>query len=90
MAYDDGLQLEMNFDPTVNRFHENLDQGNFILLFEQQAPSDTTDPQIAGERLREFEYAALGIKGIPAGLAITDRFMSPNTLNAPDVAMALT
>jgi methylenetetrahydrofolate reductase (NADPH) len=89
MVYEDGLQLEMNFDPTVNRFHENLDQGNFILLFEQQAPSDTTDPLIAGERLKEFEYAVLGIKGIPAGLAITDRFASPNTLNAPDIAMTL-
>ena len=88
MSYD-GLQLEMNFDPSKNRFHENLDDGVFMLLFEQHAPSDTTDPAIAGERLKELEYAALGIEDIPAGLAITDRFISPNTLNASSIATAL-
>ncbi|MCK4982648.1 MAG: hypothetical protein KAS17_06970, partial [Victivallaceae bacterium] len=79
----------MNFDPGKNRFHENLDAGVFMLLFEQNAPSDDTDPVIAGERLKELEYAVLGIEGIPAGLAITDRFTSPNTLNALSIATAL-
>jgi len=86
---DDGLQLEMNFDPSKNRFHKNLDAGVFMLLFEQNAPSDDTDPVIAGERLQELEYAVLGIEGIPAGLAITDRFTSPNTLNALSIATSL-
>ncbi len=89
MSYDSGLQLEMNFDPSKNRFHKNLDAGVFMLLFEQHAPSDDTDPVIAGERLKELEYAVLGIEGIPAGLAITDRFTSPNTLNALSIATAL-
>lgn len=88
MSYD-GLQLEMNFDPSKNRFRENLDNGVFMLLFEQSAPSDDTDPAVAGERLKELEYATLGIKGIPSGLAITDRFTSPNTLSAPSIATAL-
>ena len=88
MSYD-GLQLEMNFDPSINRFRENLDDGIFMLLFEQHAPSNTTDPELAGERLKELEYAALGIEGIPTGLAITDRFISPNTLNAATIATAL-
>ena len=88
MSYD-GLQLEMNFDPSQNRFHKNLDNGVFMLLFEQHAPSSTTDPAIAGERLKELEYAALGIKDIPSGLAISDRFISPNTLNASSIATTL-
>ena len=83
---DDGLQLEMNFDPSQNRFRENLNNGVFMLLFEQHAPSDDTDPAIAGERLKELEYAVLGIEGIPAGLALSDRFLSPKTLNASSIA----
>jgi methylenetetrahydrofolate reductase (NADPH) len=88
MSYD-GLQLEMNFDPSQNRFHEHLDNGDFILLFELHTPRSSTDPNIAGERFREFEYAALGIKGIPTGLAITDRFASPDTLSAASMATSL-
>ncbi len=85
----DGLQLEMNFDPSQNRFQKHLDAGVFTLLFEQHAPSDDSNPVIAGERLQELEYAVLGIKGIPAGLAVTDRFLSPNTLKAPNIATSL-
>ena len=86
---NDGLQLEMNFDPGKNRFHKNLDDGTFMLLFEQHAPSNDSDPLIAGERLKEIEYAVLGIDSIPSGLAITDRFISPNTLNASSIATSL-
>ena len=86
---DDGLQLEMNFDPSQNHFHKNLDNGEFVLLFEYHAPSDDTAPAVAGERLKEFEYAVLSIENIPAGLAITDRFLSPNTLNASSIATDL-
>ncbi len=88
MSYN-GLQLEMNFDPGKNRFHENLNNGEFVLLFEYNAPSNDTDPALAGERLKEFEYAVLGIEGIPAGLALTDRFVSPDTLDASTIATAL-
>ena len=84
-----GLQLEMNFDPSKNRFHKNLDNGEFMLLFEQNAPSGDTNPRIASERLKELEYAVLGIENIPSGLAITDHFSSPNSLANSNIVTAL-
>ncbi|MDD5728328.1 MAG: methylenetetrahydrofolate reductase C-terminal domain-containing protein [Victivallales bacterium] len=88
MSYD-GLQLEMNFDPGQNRFRENLENGVFMLLFEQHAPHEDTDPEIAAGRLRELEYAVLKIKEIPAALALTDRFDNPDTIDASDLVTAL-
>ena len=88
MSYD-GLQLEMNFDPDKNRFRENLDNGVFMLLFEQHAPHEDSDPAFAAERLSQLEYTVLGIKDIPAALAITDRFDQPGTLDASDLIKSL-
>ncbi|MDD5698676.1 MAG: methylenetetrahydrofolate reductase C-terminal domain-containing protein [Victivallaceae bacterium] len=85
----DGLQLEINFDPDKNRFRASLDHGEFTVLFECQMPGDDTAPSAAGERLKEFEYAVLGIDDFPAGLALTGRLTAANSLNPAAVAAAL-
>ncbi|QSH41105.1 methylenetetrahydrofolate reductase C-terminal domain-containing protein [Lentisphaerota bacterium ZTH] len=88
MSYG-GLQLEMNFDSSMNRFQNCLDNGVFVMLVEQSAPTTGTDPAIAGERLQELEYAVLNINELPTGLAITDRFGTPDTWSASQYAASL-
>jgi methylenetetrahydrofolate reductase (NADPH) len=88
MAYG-GLQLEMNFDSSINRFRNCLDNGVFLMLIEQNAPGKDTDPVAAAEKLAEIEYTVLNINEIPTGLAITDKYSVPDTWKAAEYAATL-
>jgi len=84
-----GIQLEMNFDSSRNRFKTNLNEGNFFVLFEANPPSRQADLDASKERLTELEFAVAGITSLPAGLAVTDRYTTVDTWNVADYASAL-
>ncbi len=86
------LQLQMNLDaaPTRNRFREQLNSGEFVLLVENSSPGKDTDPAAASGRLAELESAVLAIKCIPAALAVTDGYhISERSWRAAEYVAAL-
>ena len=86
---DSGLQLEMNFDGSINRFQTCLDNGVFVMLVEHNSPGKDTDPALAGERLAELEYGILNINELPTGLAITDKYAFLDSWGAAEYASSL-
>lgn len=84
------LQLEMNFtDSEENRFQENLNRGNFVMLIEVNAPTREFELKVGHERLRELEFEVLKIKDIPTGIAFIDNNNSADTWHVADFAAGL-
>lgn len=84
-----GIQLEMNFEETGNRFKSRLDNGQFFILVEVNTPSNKADFNASVTRAAEIEYAASSIKEIPVCLAFTDKYQSVDTFNTCDFASKL-
>lgn len=83
------LQLEINFARHGNRFRDALNRGEFVLLIENASPGRDNDPGASAERLAALESAVLGIEGINAALAITDRDCHLDVWRAVEYASAL-
>ena len=83
------LQLEINFAKHGNRFRDALNRGEFVLLIENASPGRDNDPGASAERLAALESAVLGIEGINAALAITDRDCHLDVWRAVEYASAL-
>ncbi len=87
---DGGIQLEMNFDGALgNRFKEKLDNGNFQVLVEINAPPSETKLADAVARFSEIEYLVSARQEINAALTFTDRYAYPNSLDNIQFAAAL-
>jgi methylenetetrahydrofolate reductase (NADPH) len=87
---DHSLQLEMNFSDAVsNRFQENLNQGNFIMLTEINAPGRDLELSVGHERLRELEFEVAKISNFPAGIAFTNNNSSADSWHVADFAAGL-
>lgn len=86
---DSGIQLEMNFESNRNRLHDKLNSGEFFVLFEVNTPSAQADLKSSQDRLSEIEFATAAIKGLPAALAITDKYNNHNSWNIADFASVL-
>lgn len=87
---DNGLQLEMNFgSPGGNRFHENLDNGTFMMLVEVNTPGRDLDINAAHDKLRDIEFAVSKSARIPTGIAFTDKYGSKECWNVADYAAGL-
>lgn len=67
------MQQTMNFEPSRNRFKDNLNSGKFPILIEAPIPERNID--VAGQtaRLKELENTILEIKDYPVSLAILDQ-----------------
>ncbi len=86
----DGIQLEMNFDGAMgNRFKEKLDNGNFQVLVEVNAPPAETPLEDAAARFSDIEYLVSSKQEINAALAFTDRYAYPDALDTIQFASAL-
>ena len=83
------LQLEINFAKHGNRFRDALNRGEFVLLIENASPGRDNDPAASAERLAALESAVLGIEGVNAALAITDRYHNLDVWRAAEYASAL-
>ena len=84
-----GIQLEMNFDGAMgNRFKEKLDNGDFQVLVEVNAPPSETDLADAVARFSEIEYLVSAKREINAALAFTDRYAYPDSLDNVQFAAA--
>ncbi len=83
------LQLEINFAKHGNRFREALNRGEFVLLIENASPGRDNDPAASADRLAALESAVLGIEGVNAALAITDRYHNLDVWRAAEYASAL-
>ena len=84
-----GIQLELVFEETANRFKDRLDNGSFFVLAEVNTPAKKSDLSAAVNRASEIEYAVSGVRNIPACLAITDKYLSPDSWNIGDFASQL-
>lgn len=85
-----GIQLEMNFDGAKgNRFKEKLDNGNFQVLLEVNAPPSETKLADAVARFSEIEYLVSARQELNAALAFTDRYHYPDSLDNIQFASAL-
>ncbi len=83
------LQLQINFAERRNRFRDALGRGEFVLLIENASPGRDNDPAASAERLAALESAVLGIPGINAALAITDRDRNLDNWRAAEYAAGL-
>ncbi len=87
---DNGIQLEMNFDGARgNRFKELLDNGDFFVLIEINAPSSESKAKDAAARAADLEYLVSAQKEVPAGLAFTDKLRNADSVNVVEFASAL-
>jgi len=87
---DSGIQLEMNFEGARgNRFKEFLDNGEFFVLVEVNAPSRESKPKDAAARASDLEYLVSAQKEVPAGLAFTDKLRNLDSINVAEFATAL-
>lgn len=68
---NDGIQLELNFDSTRNRFKEWLDAGRFFILIEVDGPAPDQSVKAALRRASELEYAVYESDQDTAGLALS-------------------
>ncbi len=85
-----GIQLEMNFDGAMgNRFKEKLDNGNFQVLVEINAPPSETKLADAVARFSEIEYLVSAKQELNAALTFTDRYAYPDSLDNIQLAAAL-
>jgi len=85
-----GIQLEMNFDGAMgNRFKEKLDNGNFQVLVEVNAPPSETKLADAVTRFSEIEYLVSAKQELNAALTFTDRYAYPEALDNIQFAAAL-
>ncbi len=85
-----GIQLEMNFDGAMgNRFKEKLDNGDFQVLVEVNAPPSETALADAVARFSDIEYLVSAKREINAALAFTDRYVYPDSLDNVQFAAAL-
>lgn len=84
------LQLEMNFSDAIgNRFQENLNRGDFVMLTEVNSPGRDLELSHGHERLRELEFEVAKITSFPAGIAFTDNNSSTDSWHVADFAAGL-
>ena len=83
------FQLEMNFEQNGNRFQQQLNDGNFVLLIENSSPGRDNDPKASADRLAALEETVLEIKEVHTGLAITDRYANFSAWRAAEYAAGL-
>lgn len=85
-----GLQLEMNFaDMSGNRFQENLNCGDFVMLTEINSPARDIELSVGHRRLQELELAVAKIDTMPTGIAFIDKGNAVDTWHVADFAAGL-
>jgi methylenetetrahydrofolate reductase (NADPH) len=67
------MQQTMNFEPSRNRFKDNLNNGKFPILIEAPTPEKNIDMAGQTARLLELEKTILEIQDYPVSLAILDQ-----------------
>lgn len=85
----DGIQIDFDFNEPKNHFKDCLKDGSFFVIFEVNTPAKNRDFDAAAKLASDVEKAAMKVKGLETGLAITDKTESINSWNAAEFANAI-